>query len=217
MDVEVALTHIICSGWVKNLTTNTLAFDIAQFFPSLNHQLLSLILDKAGLDHKISMFFKNYLVGRKTKYLWNDFISSFFNVNVGVSQGLALSSILSALYLSLVFHSLENCLKILKIPISILSFVDDSLFISQNKSIFHSNTNLFCCYNIISSLLIKCELVVEHGKTDIFHFSRSHGTFNLPPLNLSPLGSPVLLPKDTWKYLGFIFDHKLTFRSYINF
>jgi len=177
-----------------------------QFFPFLNHQLLPLILDKVGLDQKISTFFKNYLVERKTKYLWNNFISPFFNVNVGVGQGLALSSILSALYLSFVFHSFENHLKILKIPISIISFVGNGLFIFQNKSILHSNANLFCCYNIILSLLMKCGLVVEYGKTNIFHFSRSHGLFNPPPLDLSPLRGSVLLSKDTWKYLGFIFD-----------
>ena len=28
-DTEVALTHIICSGWVKNLYTSIVAFDIA--------------------------------------------------------------------------------------------------------------------------------------------------------------------------------------------
>ena len=113
-DAGVALIHIICSGWVKNFTMSTLALDIVQFFPSLNHQLLSLILDKVGLDYKVSMFFKNYLVGRKTKYLWNKFTSPFFNVNIGVGQGSALSHILSALYLSPVFLSLENHLKILK-------------------------------------------------------------------------------------------------------
>ena len=114
MDAGIVLTHIICSGWVKNLTMSTLVFDIAQFFPSLNHQLLSLILDKAELDYKILTFFKNYLVGRKTKYLWNKFTSPSFNVNVGIRQGSALFPILSALYLSSVFLSLENCLKILK-------------------------------------------------------------------------------------------------------
>jgi len=44
IDVGVALTHIIQTGWVKNLFISTLAFNIAQFFPSLNHQLLSLIV-----------------------------------------------------------------------------------------------------------------------------------------------------------------------------
>jgi len=33
----VALIHIICSGWVKNLYTSTVVFDITQFFPSLNY------------------------------------------------------------------------------------------------------------------------------------------------------------------------------------
>ena len=214
-DVGVVLTYIIWSEWVKNLTTSTLAFNIAQFFPSLNHQLPPLILDKAGLNHKILTFFKNYLVGRKTRYLWNTFISPYFNVNIGIRQGSALSPILSALYLSPVFLSLENHLKILKISIFIISFVDDRLFISQNKSISHSNANLFCSHNIILSLLMKCSLVVEHGKTDIFHFSRSHGAFNPPPLDLSALVGPILLSEKIWRYLGFIFDWKLTFRSHI--
>jgi len=68
-DAGVVLTQIICSCWVKNLITSTLAFNIAQFFPSLNHQLLPLILDKVGLDQRVFIFFKNYLVGRKTKYM----------------------------------------------------------------------------------------------------------------------------------------------------
>jgi len=130
-------------------------------------------MNKVEFDCKILTFFKNYLVGRKTKYLWNNFISPLFCVNVSVGQGSALSPILSALYLSPIFHSLENHLKILKIPISIISFVDNGLFISQNKSISHSNTNLFYSYNVISSLLTRCGLVVKHGKTDVFYFSKS--------------------------------------------
>jgi len=81
----------------------------------------------------------------------------------------------------------------------------------------HSNANLFCCYNIILSLLTKCGLVIEHRKTNIFHFSRSHSLFNPPPLDLSPFGGLVLLPKDIWKYLGFIFNCKLNFRNHIDF
>jgi len=175
-----------------------LAFNITQFFLSLNHQLLSHILNKAELNQKVLTFFKNYLVGRKTKYLWNGFLSHFCNVDVSVGQGSALFPILSALYLSSIFHILEKQLKILKIPISIISFVNDGLFISQNKSISLSNANLFCSYNVISSLLIKFRLVVEHGKTEVFHFSRSHGVFNPPPLNFTPIGGPILLLKTTW-------------------
>ena len=57
---------------------NMLAFNIVQFFSLLNHHILSSILDKVGFDPKISIFFWNYLVSRKTKYFWNSFSSSFF-------------------------------------------------------------------------------------------------------------------------------------------
>ena len=212
MDVGVALTHFIQSGWVKNLSTSTLVFDITQFLLSLNHQILSLILEKAGFDLKVSSFFKNYLVSRKMMYLWNNFFFSLYNVDIGVGQGSALSPILSALYLSLIFYIFEKWLKILKISIFILSFIDNGLFISQHKSISVSNMNLFCSYNIVSTLLTSFGLVVEHGKTEVFHFSRFWGNFDSPPLDPTLLGGSVLLPKDTWQYLGFFFDWKLLFR-----
>jgi len=110
INASIALIHAIRTSWIKNLTTNTLAFDIVQFFPSLNHQLLSLIIKKAGFDQCISSFFADYLVNRKTNYLWNNFSSPMFNINVRVGQGPALSPILSALYLSPFIYILENCL-----------------------------------------------------------------------------------------------------------
>jgi len=72
----------------------------------------------------------DFLVQRKTNYLWNEFFSSTYEVNVGVGQESALSSILSALYLSPLLYILEKHLKTLNIPVSLISFVDDGLFIS---------------------------------------------------------------------------------------
>ena len=65
-DASITLTHFICMGQVKNLSTSTLAFNITQFFPLLNHCLLTLILEKAGFDSQVIKFFSNYLVGKKT-------------------------------------------------------------------------------------------------------------------------------------------------------
>jgi len=108
-----------------------------------------------------------------------------------------LSLILSVLYLSSFIYILENHLKNLKIPISIISFVDDSLFISQSNSFDILNSHLFCSYNILTNLLEKFGLVVEHFKTEIFHFNRLHGAFNSPPLDLTLLGGNVLQPNNT--------------------
>ena len=194
-----------------------LVFDIAQFFLSLNYWLLSLILKKAGFNNHVISFFANYLVDRKTIYFWNNSTSLIFNVNIRVGQGSVLSPILSTLYLFLFLYILEKHLKNLNIPISTISFVDDRLFISQSKSFHTSNCCLFCNYNDITKLLEKFGLIVEYSKTDIFHFNRSHGNFNPPPLNLTPIGGTILWPKNTWKYLGFIFDRKLSFHQHIDF
>jgi len=140
---------------------------------SLNLKLLTLILEKASLDPKVTSFFANYLVKRKTSYVWNDFSSPIFEVNVRVGQEFALSPIFSALYLSPFLYILEKRLKNLKIPISILSFVDDGLIITQNKSFDISNSHLFCSYNVLSKLLDSFGLAIEHSKTEMFHFSRS--------------------------------------------
>jgi len=121
------------------------------------------------------------------------------------------------LYLSLFLYILEKCLKNLQIPIFIISFVDNSLFISQDKYLEMSNACLFCSYNVISIFLKKFGLVVELSKTEIFHFSRVQGLFNPLSLDLSILGESILSPKNSWKYLGFIFNKKLTFHQHIDF
>ena len=215
-NASIALTYIIRSRWSKGRTTSTLTFNISQFFPSLNHHLLVLILKKAGLGPKVTNFFANYLVQRSTKYLWNNLSLPSFEVNVGVGQGSALSPILSTLYLSPLIYIIEKRFKNLNLPISILLFINDGLFIVQNKSLTISNSNLFCSYNILSKLLDSFSFIIKHSKTEIFHFNRSHGPFNPPPLDLSPLGGSILRPKELWRYLGFIFNQKLSFHKHID-
>jgi len=101
---------------------------------------------------------------------------------VGVGQGSALSPIILALYLALFLYILEKCLKILDLKISILSFVDDSLLITQSKSFQTSNAHLFSSYNVAFNIFSKFGLLVKYLKTEDFHFSRSQEP--LAPLSL---------------------------------
>ena len=143
-----------------------LAFDITQFFPTLNHRLLTLTLEKASLNLKVTLFFADYLV-RRTNYVWNNLSSLIYEVNVGVGQGSALSPILSALYLSPFLYILENHLKNLNISVLLISFIDDGLIIAQNKSINISNSHLFYSYNVLFRLLVKFGLTIEHSMGSI--------------------------------------------------
>ena len=106
-------------------------FDISQFFLSLNYDLLVHILEKTGFDPRVSTFFANYLVKRRISYMWNTFSSPMFDINVGVGQESTLFPILSSLYLSPFLYILEKHLKNLKIPVSILFFVDDGVIVRE--------------------------------------------------------------------------------------
>lgn len=65
-DASIFLTYLIYTSWIKGLYTSMLTFNIAQFFSSLNHQLLPKILDKAGFNLRISCFFSDFLSNRQT-------------------------------------------------------------------------------------------------------------------------------------------------------
>jgi hypothetical protein len=67
--------------------TSVIAFNIAQFFPSLNHKALSEIIQHFGFSSKVVSFFSDYLTNRKTKYAINGEISALYDSDVGVVQG----------------------------------------------------------------------------------------------------------------------------------
>jgi len=163
-------------------------------------------------------FFDSYHIGCFTSYFWNQFSSLYFNVNVGVDQGSALSPILSAIYLVPIIKTFKKRIKNLKesIPTDILSFVDDGLLISQEKSYALSFFFLLCSYNIMSKILLNSGLIMEHSKTELFHFTRAHHPPNLS-IDLSFVGGPVISPKPIWWYLGFFFNCKLNFHYHTHY
>jgi len=102
---------------------------------------------------------------------------------------------LLALYLYPILYILEKRIKNSKIPIFIHSFMNNGLSISQNKSLVVSNTNIFCNYNVISSILRKFRLIIEYKKTKVLHFPRLQGIFNPFLLDLMLLEGPILHSK----------------------
>ena len=124
------LTIVVVREREVVLKTSIIAFDIAQFFPSLNHSMLTSILSHFGFANCIVDFFSDYLVGRSTQYSWNSFLSGACNADVGMGQGSALSPILSALYIAPLIRIFEHRAQVLNLDTCILSFVDDGLLIS---------------------------------------------------------------------------------------
>jgi hypothetical protein len=147
----VYLTHLICAGWAKGLKTSIVAFDITQFFPSLNHDLLLCILKHQGFPIEVCNFFSSYLSNRSTQFLWNGILSPLFDCMVGVGQGSALSPVLLALYIALVMHGFQTHPS--SAGCDILSYVDDSTIITQSKSLLSNLEPLKKAYWVVDGLL----------------------------------------------------------------
>ncbi|PPQ93215.1 hypothetical protein CVT25_015211, partial [Psilocybe cyanescens] len=216
-DASLILTHMMHVGWAKGLNISVIAFDVAQFFLSLNHEVLMAILQKLGFSDNVIKFFSHYLVGRSTQYTWCDFISNLRQADVGVGQGSALSLVLSALYLTLIMRLFE--LDPLTRGCFLLSYVDDGTLVVQSKSLLDNCEALKRAYSVIFKLFKRFGLALEHDKSEVFHFDRSHSKDN-PPVDLGYAlytGATPLKPKLYWWYLGFYFDRKLTFTEHVQY
>jgi hypothetical protein len=74
-------------------------------------------------------------------------------------------------------------------------------------------------YGIVFNLFDRFGLVLEHDKSELFHFTHKHRDTN-PPLALGwgPFTEETpLKPKEHWRYLGFFFDQHLLFHEHVCF
>ena len=165
-----------------------------------------------GFATQVCDFFADYLVGRSMQYAWEGELSPQFETSVGVGQGSALSPILSALYLAPVLW--QAALEALEA--ALMSYVDDGTIIVQSKTWDANLAKLRSAYGVMFELTQALGLVLEHSKSEVFHFSRKNGDTN-PPVDLgyAPLtGDTPLCPNTYWRYLGFFFDRSLTFQEH---
>ncbi|CAA7271382.1 unnamed protein product [Cyclocybe aegerita] len=102
---------------------------------------------------------------------------------------------------------------------TLLSFVDDGTILAQSKQLDDNNVGLRKAYKITYLLFVAFALVLEHDKTELFHFSCRRDAYN-PSLDLGyapHTGATPLKPKTYWRYLGFYFDHGLTFQEHVRY
>jgi hypothetical protein len=186
---------------------------------SINHQFLLAVIRKQGFHPRVATFFASYLVGRSTTYTWNNFASDPRQADVGVGQGSALSPVLSALVIAPLMKLYNLRAVNLALRSTLISYVDDGTVLVQSKEVEVNCRALAGAYAILFLLFTNAGLVLEHDKTELFHFTRGRTGFDLPvDLGFAPYtGATPLKPKTYWRYLGFFFDRKLTFVEHLRF
>jgi hypothetical protein len=99
----------------------------------------------------------------------------------------------------------------------LISYVDDGTIIVQSDTWDKNLVKLKSAYKIVFELTQSMGLVLKHSKLEGFHFSQKHSDSN-PDINLgyAPYTRATPLhPDTTWQYLGFFFDHALTFCEHV--
>ena len=176
-DVGIYLTHLVHTGWAKGLKRSVVAFNLAQYFPSLQHGVTITLLKCMGFTTRVCNFFVDYLVEHSMQYIWEGNLFLLFETSMGVEQGPALSPILSAFYLVPVLWQFA-----IDAPeAALMSYVDDSTIIVQSKTWGTNLTKLWLVYKVVFELTQSLGLVLQHSKSEVFHFSRHMG---MPTLQL---------------------------------
>ena len=224
IDAGLTLIDKVHKARDAGLHTSCLAVDVAQFFPSVNHAVLVAILTKLGFGSLVANFFASFFDNRHTRYKWGSAFSSSLEASVGVPQGDCLSPILSALYLAIILNAIFPYIP--DSPFNLLFYVDDGVLFVSSKSLEYNCGFLRIQYNILVKNLAKLGLKIEPEKTEAHHFI-AYDTRNLtkglmrnvklPEVVIDIEGGRTLtiVPKKTWRYLGFFLDPFLSFDEHV--
>ncbi|KAF8694177.1 hypothetical protein AX14_002093 [Amanita brunnescens Koide BX004] len=224
IDAGLILMDFISEHRERGWHTSVCAVDVAQFFPSLSHAVMSAILKRLGFSPVIVTLIESYFRDRVTTYRWDSATSKPYNFSLGTPQGDCLSPILSALYISVAIRrvfpetmppSTTRC----------LFFVDDGVIITASPSLQTNVAILRLYLLLLLQALGDIGLQVEASKTELMHFyafeltaSRRLAIVQQPHLTFTwKQIDHDISPSSRWRYLGFFFTPTLDFSYHVQF
>ena len=167
-DAGFFLMEYITKARNARRATSVLALDIAQFFPSLNHHVIHLMLAKLGFSPLLCALFESYYDNRSTKYLWNVFFSKDYDTNNGVPQGDPLLPIILVLYLSAV---LKVLFPFPTANVICLSYIDDFVLAVNNPLLQENIQQLQAAFTQLDQIFGYIGLNIEPSRTKLMQFA----------------------------------------------
>jgi hypothetical protein len=177
--------------------------DFKRAFETIDRRVLIQKLQNIyGIGETVLNWFSSYLTNRRQKVKYEDVASDSLLVEHGVPQGTVLGPLLFNLYVNDIIKYVNHC--------NISLFADDTMLYKSGKDVYTiinqinddlRNIHSYLCNNSLS-------ININKSKYIIFQSRYSHTEFNNIQIEINNL----LLERVTeMKYLGVIFDEKLTF------
>ena len=160
-----------------------------------------------GLKARLPHFIDNFLSNRNFKVRVGTTLSDLQGQEEGVPQG----SILSVTLFSI---KINNIVEALNPGVDCSLYVDDFLICYRSKHMHTIERQLQQCLNKIQKWALESGFKYSKTKTQCMHFCQLRGLHNDPVLKLDGVEIPVV---DQYKFLGVIFDRKLSFIPHINY
>ena len=206
MDQVVHIETLIRETCIKKEHLVAVFFDLEKAYDTTWPYGILKDLKNFGLQGRLPIFIQNFLEDRSFRTLIGSTYSDSKPQEVGVPQG----SILSVSLFIIKINSITSCL-----PPEIkgsLYDVDDFLICYNSKNMTTIERKVQQCINKIQKWTTENGFTISNSKTKCVHFCQIHKMHNHPKLTLNNTEIPIT---DEHKFLGIIFDSKLSFIPHI--
>ena len=206
-DNLVRLETFIRDAFVKKEHVVSVFFDLEKAYDTTWKYGILRDLHELGVKGRLANFLESFLAERSFQVRVGSTLSDTFRLSQGVPQG----SILSTTLFNIKINSIMNCLD----PKSDGSlYVDDFCMCYRSKSMRTIERHLQQCINRIEDWALHNGFKFSKSKTQCVHFCQLRKVHDDPELYL--YGSLIPVVED-FKFLGIIFDRKLSFIPHIKY
>ena len=199
-------------GFTRNALTNgdqvvAVLFDLEKAYDTTWKYGILQDLAGLGLVGNLPFFVDKFLANRRFCVRLRSTCSDSFDQEMGVPQG----SILSPLLFNL---KVNNIVKAVNPGIEKFLFVDDFAILARGKTLVGIERQLQLCINRLQRWVTENGFKFSTLKTECIHFHRKRTQILGPELTLN---GQVLKVSRQVKFLGIIFDDKMTFLPHIKY
>ena len=206
LDPLLRLSNQIQQGFAKQCQTIGVFFDLEKAYDTTWRLGILKELSKMGIGGKMIRFIHSFLSDRYIKVRVGNTISEPFLQEEGVPQG----SVLSVTLFSI---AINGILETVTPPVKCSLFVDDLAIYCTGYDASSTCQYLQRSINSITKWADDRGFRFSSTKTVAVRFTRCRRIEQVPPLTLK--GNTIPYENEA-KFLGMIFDHKLTWGSHID-
>ena len=207
IDHLVRLETLIREAFVNKQHLVTVFFDLEKAYDTTWKYGIMKDLHSMGLRGHLPTFIHNFLADRTFQVRLGTILSNAYNQEMGVPQG----SILSVTLFNIKINSITNCLG----PnIGCSLYVDDFLICYRSTYMPTIERQLQSCLNRLQLWCDTNGFKFSTSKTVCMHFCQLRKPHSDPSLKLNNKEIPIV---KQFKFLGLIFDSKLSFIPHLKY